>query len=104
MKRTMITIAAAGALLAAGCGSSNQDFVSEFNAAQQPLLEATSELVGTKSDDVDAYAAAIGRLAGAYDEAAASMRALYAPEGAEDELEAYVKELDASSALVQRVS
>ena len=93
MKMILIS-AAAVALLAAGCGTEGQEFTEDFNAAQRPLQRLLA--------DVSASAGApdsskMNRLADGLDDTAARIAALDAPDDAKDEVDAFVKEVNASA-------
>jgi methyl-accepting chemotaxis protein len=93
MKRILIIAAAAAALIAAGCGESQQ-FTEDFNEAQKPLETLLSD-VQSSSGAPDA--AKMDKLAQGLDDTADKIGALDAPDDAKDELDTFVKEVHASA-------
>jgi uncharacterized protein YoxC len=92
MKRITITVAAL-ALAVAGCGANAEEesFKRDFNAAQQPLERLLTDVSGASTPDQ------MGKIADGLDETATKMRALDPPADAKDELDTFVKEVDASA-------
>ncbi|HEX6023753.1 MAG TPA: hypothetical protein VFZ00_17305 [Solirubrobacter sp.] len=91
-KRIIATVAALG-LAIAGCGSSeDESFKRDFNAAQAPLEKLLSESGSAASDP-----AQMGKIADGLSDTAKKMEALDAPDDAQDELDAFVKEVNASA-------
>jgi hypothetical protein len=105
MKRIMILTAVVGALVVAGCGTdANQTFIRDFNAAQAPLARVLTDVsANADGSDAKAYQAQLDTLATGLDDAADRFRALEAPADAQSEFAAYLKEVDASSAVVRDV-
>ena len=92
MKPIMI-IAATIALAVAGCGADaeQEDFKKEFNAAQQPLEKLLTDSAGASDP------ASMGKIADGLEDTAGKMAALEPPEEAQDELDNFVKEVNASA-------
>jgi hypothetical protein len=88
-----ITIAAASlALAGAGCASSeDESFKQDFNEAQAPLEKLLTDSAGASDP------ASMGKIADGLEDTAAKMEALDAPDDAQDELDAFVKEVNASA-------
>jgi len=89
----IVIIAATLALAAAGCGADaeQEDFKKEFNAAQQPLEKLLTDSAGASDP------ASMGKIADGLENTATKMAALEPPEEAQDELDAFVKEVNASA-------
>ncbi len=91
-KRIMFTVVAF-ALAVAGCaGSEDESFKQDFNAAQAPLEKLLTDTSGASDP------AQMGKIADGLEDTAKKMAALEAPDDAKDELDAFVKEVNASAA------
>jgi methyl-accepting chemotaxis protein len=99
MKRILILAAAAVALIAAGCGESQQ-FTEDFNEAQKPLESLLSDV---QSSAGTPDAAKMDKLAQGLDDTADKIGALDAPDDAKDELDTFVKEVHASADSMREV-
>jgi hypothetical protein len=88
-----ITIAVAAlALAGAGCASSeDESFKQDFNEAQAPLEKLLADSAGASDP------ASMGKIADGLEDTAAKMKALDAPDDAQDELDTFVKEVNASA-------
>ena len=93
MKRILIIAAAAAALIAAGCGESQQ-FTEEFNEAQEPLQQLMTDV---QSSTGAPDGAKMDKLAQGLDDTADKIGALDAPDDAKAELDAFVKEVHTSA-------
>ena len=89
----IVIIAATLARAAAGCGADaeQEDFKKEFNAAQQPLEKLLTDSAGASDP------ASMGKIADGLENTATKMAALEPPEEAQDELDNFVKEVNASA-------
>ena len=93
MKKPLMIAMAALALAAAGCASSeDESFKQDFNAAQAPLEKLITDSAGASDP------ASMGKIADGLEDTAKKMAALDAPDDAQDELDAFVKEVNASAA------
>ena len=92
MKLITITVATL-ALAVAGCGADaeQESFKQDFNEAQAPLEKLLTDSAGASDP------ASMGKIADGLDEAATKMAALEPPEEAQDELDTFVKEVNASA-------
>jgi hypothetical protein len=92
MKKLMTIAVAAFALAAAGCASSeDESFKQDFNEAQAPLEKLLTDSAGASDP------ASMGKIADGLEDTASKMAALDAPEDAQDELDTFVKEVNASA-------
>ncbi len=92
MKKPIIITVAALALAFAGCASSeDESFKQDFNAAQEPLNKLLTDSAGASDP------ASMGKIADGLDDTAKKMAALDAPDDAKDELDTFVKEVNASA-------
>ena len=93
MKRIITTTVAAIALAVAGCGANAEEesFKRDFNAAQAPLEKLMTDSAGASDP------AQMGKIADGLDDTAAKMAKLDAPDHAKDELDTFVKEVNASA-------
>ena len=87
MKRILIIAAAAAALIAAGCGESQQ-FTEDFNEAQKPLEQLLADVQGSAGTPDKSK---MDKLAQGLDDTADKIAALDAPDDAKDELDTFVK-------------
>jgi methyl-accepting chemotaxis protein len=93
MKRILIIAAAAAALIAAGCGESQQ-FTEDFNEAQKPLEQLLADVQGSAGTPDKAK---MDKLAQGLDDTADKIADLNAPDDAKDELDAFVEEVHTSA-------
>ena len=93
MKRILIIAAAAAALIAAGCGESQQ-FTEDFNEAQEPLQQLMTDV---QSSTGAPDGAKMEKLAQGLDDTADKIGSLDAPDDAKDELDTFVKEVHTSA-------
>ena len=101
MKRISVSLTVAAlALGAAACGTEGQEFTEDFNAAQKPLEGLLADVSSTSGAP---DAAKMDKLADGLDDTAAKMGALDAPDDAKDELDAFVKEVNASADSMREV-
>jgi hypothetical protein len=93
MKRIILTTVAVFALAVAGCGADaeQEDFKRDFNAAQAPLDKLLTDSAGASDP------ASMGKIADGLEGTATKMAALKPPEEAQDELDTFVKEVNASA-------
>jgi flagellar hook-basal body complex protein FliE len=92
MKKPIVIMVAALALALAGCASSeDESFKQDFNAAQEPLNKLLTDSAGASDP------ASMGKIADGLDDTAKKMAALDAPDDAKDELDTFVKEVNASA-------
>ena len=92
MKKPLMITVAALALAVAGCASSeDESFKQDFNAAQAPLESSSTDSAGASDP------ASMGKIADGLDDTAKKMAALDAPDDAQDELDTFVKEVNASA-------
>jgi hypothetical protein len=92
MTKLITIVVAALALAAAGCASSeDESFKQDFNAAQAPLEKLLTDSAGASDP------ASMGKIADGLEDTATKMAALDAPEDAQDELDTFVKEVNASA-------
>lgn len=99
MKRILLPAAAALALFLAACGESQQ-FTEDFNEAQKPL---ESLLADVSSSAGAPDAAKMNQLADGLDDTASKIADLEPPDGAQDELDTFVKEVNASADSMREV-
>jgi hypothetical protein len=92
MKKVITIAVAALALAGAGCASSeDESFKQDFNEAQAPLEKLLTDSAGASDP------ASMGKIADGLEDTATKMAALDAPEDAQDELDTFVKEVNASA-------
>jgi outer membrane murein-binding lipoprotein Lpp len=98
MKRILLPAVALGLFLAA-CGESQQ-FTDDFNEAQKPLEQLLAD-VSSSAGTPDA--AKMNKLADGLDDTAAKIAELEPPDGAQDELDTFVKQVNASADSMREV-
>ncbi len=92
MKKLITIAVAALALAGAGCaGSEDESFKQDFNEAQAPLEKLLTDSAGASDP------ASMGKIADGLQDTAKKMEALDAPDDAQDELDTFVKEVNASA-------
>ena len=92
MKKVITIAVAALALAGAGCASSeDESFKQDFNEAQAPLEKLLTDSAGASDP------ASMGKIADGLEDTATKIAALDAPEDAQDELDTFVKEVNASA-------
>jgi methyl-accepting chemotaxis protein len=100
MKRILIIAAAAAALIAAGCGESQQ-FTEDFNEAQKPLEQLLADVQGSAGAPDGAK---MEKLAQGLDDTADKIGELDPPDDAMDELDTFVKEVHTSADHMREVA
>jgi hypothetical protein len=110
-RRIVLVAAVAGTLAVAGCGGGGgEDFVKSYNEAVAPLQELTTTLQASTTANlsdgkaVDKAAGDLTRMADEFDAVGERLSKLDTPDGAKDELDAFLASLDANSGQIRKVA